>query len=105
VLALLTYRYVEQPARKRQVSTRSLAISISSVAAGVLAMTALVLATRGLPQRMEPETMGILASDMERVPLPCVAPDITLRDGGKVCQYGAPGAAPTVLLAGDSHAR
>ena len=103
VLALLTYRYVEQPARKRQISTRSLAISMSSVAAGVLAMTALVIATRGLPQRMEPETMEILASDMERVPLPCVAPDITLRNGDKVCQYGAPGAEPTVLLAGDSH--
>jgi hypothetical protein len=89
-LAYVSYRFVEQPFRdKNRVSTRSLAVILSSIAALVVAAQILVLAYSGFPQRLGNVAQMLTALEPEKIENGVYSQ----REGGI-----------TVLNVGDSHA-
>jgi peptidoglycan/LPS O-acetylase OafA/YrhL len=106
-LAVLSWRFVEQPfrghgsrvPRQRLFILAGGAIVVLALVAGVFA------AAKGLPQRYDIQTQKILAeANDEPMRAHCFN-----RSGAKIakeglCKIGAPNAAPTFLLWGDSHA-
>jgi peptidoglycan/LPS O-acetylase OafA/YrhL len=108
VLAMISWRYVEQPFRGARFRFRKRAAFGAAACAMVLtACSATVTAsTDGLPQRLRPGLQRILAEqdDHESRIEKCffrTAQDV--RDH-KLCRIGAKNARPSFLLWGDSHA-
>lgn len=105
-LSLLTYYFVEQPARRRSFLTQRTAIGAGVLAMGLLAAGShAIIETKGWPERLGPEVAAFAKTAQNaKVPPPC-------RDKGeesasaKGCTIGAKGdLPPTFLLWGDSHA-
>ncbi|MEZ4322102.1 MAG: acyltransferase family protein [Myxococcota bacterium] len=106
--AYLSYRFVEEPIRRRRVAatTKQLFGGLGVVTAGLLAVAAAVDATRGFETRYEQPRRAMLTAPLDaegdercgflwRVAHPLAT----------VCQIGgAPGPAPGVMVWGNSHA-
>ncbi len=107
LLAVLSWRYVEQPFRGRasRISRKPLFVS-GGAAIAVFAVVGLVLAAvHGWPQRYDEGTQRILAeANKEPMRSHCFNPSVAKITQGGLCSFGAPNAAPTFLLWGDSHA-
>jgi peptidoglycan/LPS O-acetylase OafA/YrhL len=108
VLAVLSWRYVEQPFRKRSVAIprpilfRGAGIAISATAA----CAALLVVSEGLPQRFSPEIRTILAEASDHEPRIHDCFGLTADDvrKGRLCPMGAKVQQASFLLWGDSHA-
>lgn len=107
-LAVLSWRYVEQPFRGRRsaIGRKPLfVLSGGAVAAAALVAVGLT-AAKGLPQRYDPVTRKILAEVDDQNPLRGRCFDRSAAKIAKLglCRFGATTAKPTFLLWGDSHA-
>lgn len=108
VLAVLSWRYVEMPFRRKQWVSRPMIFRIGGAAtAATLLACGLLFALHGLPQRFSPEVRRILAEadDSESHRHGCFnLTQARVRDG-RICTIGnAKVAVPTFVLWGDSHA-
>ena len=106
-LALLSWWFVEQPFRRRQVfSRRAIFRYGGSATAATLVLCAVLFAAHGFPQRFPANVQRILAEadDIEPRRHECFnrsAQDVKL---GHICTFGdARAPAPTFILWGDSH--
>ncbi len=108
-IAVLSWRFVERPfiARTLLPSGRGLAAG-ALVATVVLASGGLAVALVGrgvLPfARLPPEVLALAAGEFDRLEGECRPSDADAATG-LPCRFGAPGAAPTVVLWGNSYAR
>jgi peptidoglycan/LPS O-acetylase OafA/YrhL len=105
-LSLLTYYFVEQPARRRSFLTRNIAIGAGVLAMGLLAAVShAVIETKGWPERLGPEVAAFAkAAQDAKVPPPCRDKDEESASA-KGCTIGAKGDMPsTFLFWRDSHA-
>jgi peptidoglycan/LPS O-acetylase OafA/YrhL len=108
LLSVLTYWFVEQPARRKTPALTRTRIFAAGLAALVTAygLTQLVIGTRGLPQRLGPEIAAFdVAVRKNRGLTPCPENEAWIASTSE-CLIGAktPGG-PAFLLWGDSHAR
>jgi peptidoglycan/LPS O-acetylase OafA/YrhL len=107
-LAILSWRYVEQPFRLRTVTrTRRSLFAAAGAAIAVSAVVGTVMwGGEGLPGRYGPDVRAILAAAVDAEPLEktCfgISPDRVA--AGDLCKIGADHVAPSFLLWGDSHA-
>jgi peptidoglycan/LPS O-acetylase OafA/YrhL len=107
-LATLSWRFVEQPIRRRANIRRG---PLFAGAVSAIAVTALcgfgVAYANGLPQRMQPEIRRILAEEANHEPRMDICFGLTAQDvrAGRLCRIGSTRTqAPSFLLWGDSHA-
>ena len=108
VLAMISWRYVEQPFRSARFHVRKrAAFGAAACAMALVAGSASVTAsTDGLPQRLRPGLQHILAEQDDHEPRieNCffrTAQDVREH---RLCRIGAKNARPSFLLWGDSHA-
>ena len=108
VLAVISWRYVEQPLRRPLPGAprRAPFAAASLVATLTAASAALAASTDGLPQRLRPALQRILAEQDDHEPRIARCFGLTSEDvrKGRLCRVGAAGTAPSFLLWGDSHA-
>lgn len=109
VLAVISWRYVEQPLRGPVPGApRRAPFAAAALVAGLTAASAaLAASTDGLPQRLRPALQRILAEQDDHEPRIARCFGLTSDDvqKGRLCRIGAAGAvAPSFLLWGDSHA-
>jgi len=106
-LAILSWRFVEQPFRRRHVfSQRAIFRYGGSVTAATLAVSALLFAVHGLPQRFPAEVQRILAGadDIEPRRHACFNRSAEDVEQGGICSIGdARARTATFILWGDSH--
>jgi peptidoglycan/LPS O-acetylase OafA/YrhL len=107
-LAWLSYRFVEQPFRRRKslfTGRRLFAMAGSAMAVSIVLGTA-VVAGNGFPQRYPADVRTLLAgaNDRERRRVHCfnLTPDQVR--GGRLCRIGDPSAKVDFIFWGDSHA-
>lgn len=103
-VATLSYRYVEQPFRRRQWSAwRTVSVAFAAMAAVFLA-SIYVESAEGLPERLPAEAQALRSLDV-MWDWPC--DEIALKGvSGSFCVFGAPweGAKRKTMIWGDSHA-
>jgi peptidoglycan/LPS O-acetylase OafA/YrhL len=107
-LAVLSWRFVEQPFRRRGLFSRRAVFRIGGAAMlATLCVSGLLFALHGLPQRFSPDVRRIFteADDIDPRRHGCfnLSPDAVKE--GRACTIGAARAPlPTFILWGDSHA-
>ncbi|MDP4546879.1 acyltransferase family protein [Marinobacter sp. MDS2] len=102
VLAWLSWRFVEQPFRKRDLMPAK--VSFITLAGGSVAMAALALvsiAYAGFPARLDESSRVALAAAEDVDPFRTRCSGFDNRDR---CRFGNPDAAVTYAIIGDSHA-
>jgi peptidoglycan/LPS O-acetylase OafA/YrhL len=108
VLAVLSWRYVEMPFRRKQWVSRPMIFRFGGAAmVATLCLCGLLFALRGLPQRFSPDVQRILAEadDSESHRHGCFNLSPADVEDGRICKIGdAKATAPTFILWGDSHA-
>jgi peptidoglycan/LPS O-acetylase OafA/YrhL len=109
VLAVLSWRFVEQPFRRRQggVPRRVLFGAAGAALVTVSVFAAAVLTSHGWPDRFRPDIRRILAEehDTDGLLRYCFARPLSEVNAKDLCQFGAAGnVKPSFLLWGDSHA-
>ncbi len=106
-LAALSWRFVEQPLRRRSgiARTRLFSWAVGAMAA-TAASAAFVVAANGLPQRLRPDVRSILAEEEDHEPGFDRCFGLTSRDvrEGRLCRIGSGAQTPSFILWGDSHA-
>jgi peptidoglycan/LPS O-acetylase OafA/YrhL len=105
VLAILSWRFVEQPLR-RPVRRRRLFPAAAAAIAAAFSCGAFAVASAGLPQRLSPRLQQILAEQDDHEPgidhcFALTADDVKK---GRLCTIGAAKGSQSFLLWGDSHA-
>ncbi|MGD0192293.1 MAG: acyltransferase family protein [Rhizomicrobium sp.] len=105
LLAVLSWRFVEQPFR-RPIARRKLFPAAAAVMASAFVAGAFAASTNGLPQRLPVRLQQILAEQDDSEPridkcFPMTALDV---EAGRLCAIGAAAAKPSFVLWGDSHA-
>jgi hypothetical protein len=106
-LAVLSWRYVELPFRTRRVlpDAKSLFRGAALASVTAIGVGALLYLSNGLPQRHSPELAALLAQDDLKSGQPnCDGVTAKRAAADRLCIRGAPGVAPSFVLAGDSHA-
>lgn len=101
VLAWITYRWVEQPARRSSSPFRRVAVPVTAGAAIILAGAIVALTSGGLPQRFTPRARAMIAQSDDHAPLGLTCLNMPLPDVERSCRVGK--GTPTVLIWGDSH--
>ncbi|MGH6875962.1 MAG: acyltransferase family protein, partial [Rhizomicrobium sp.] len=108
VLAVLSWRFVEQPFRKARLRFRSRTAFAAAVCAVILTAgtAAFAASTDGRPQRLRPGLQRILAEEDDHEPRIARCFFLTARDvrDRRLCHIGAKNTRPSFLLWGDSHA-
>lgn len=106
VLGALSWRYVEQPFRRRDMITRKWIFSLSATASVVLVGIGLYVAgASGMPERLPERAVQIakIADERRGTALRCIASPVRSIPPNKACVHG--GDLPVkVALWGDSHA-
>ncbi|MCB2137525.1 MAG: acyltransferase [Rhodobacteraceae bacterium] len=109
VLATLSWRFVERPfrirparAEERPAARRRVFVQAATGVALLFLAAAVIVAGDGLPGRIPETAARIFAVADDPLPNPLTCTDAEPTDG--LCDIGAAGVAPTVLLWGDSHA-
>lgn len=112
LLATLSWRYIEQPVRRRRILRSVHGLVLAAVAGSALVCLSGVALWRsdGFPQRFAASTRSLLGDSWVdpgrlREVTDCLEKSAAAIRAGAVCQYGLrPPGAPAVLLWGDSHA-
>jgi len=106
VCAVLSWKFVETPFRKRTraASGKAMFTFALTALAGILAFGIASLATGGFPSRIPAAARSFAAAALDRAFIQDVTPEDVL--AGRLVRIGAtePGLRPTVLVWGDSHA-
>ncbi|HEY1614453.1 MAG TPA: acyltransferase family protein [Rhizomicrobium sp.] len=108
VLAVLSWRFVEQPLRRARPALRLAPFAAAAVTVALTAGSAgIAAASDGLPERLRPDLRTILAEQDDHEPR--IAQCFALTSGdvrrGRLCRIGATtNTPPSFLLWGDSHA-
>jgi peptidoglycan/LPS O-acetylase OafA/YrhL len=102
-LSAASYRWIEQPARRRSVPFRNVLISCGGGAAAILAASGVAIAGGGLPARFSKQVNDVAAQRTAYAPLARVCLEVGIEKAIRDCRFGPPGP-PQVLLWGDSHA-
>jgi hypothetical protein len=108
-LAVLSWRFVERPFRKRRggISRRRLFVATAVAMSGVTLFSSAALASRGWPQRFRPAIRKILFEehDTDGLLARCFARPLKELNARDLCRIGTPrDVRPSFLLWGDSHA-
>jgi peptidoglycan/LPS O-acetylase OafA/YrhL len=108
-LAVLSWRYVEQPFRRRHAGFRRArpAFAAAALLMGLTAASAAFAASAdGFPQRLRPALRRILAEEDDHEPRIARCFFLTARDvhDHRLCRIGAKTGHPSFILWGDSHA-
>ncbi|MGE5500421.1 MAG: acyltransferase family protein [Ignavibacteriales bacterium] len=105
-LAALSWRFVEEPVRRRQLfARRGVLWGASGAAAAVLGAVALTVAFGGgLAGRFPANANRLEAFEDDKPPAGCGDIDPGQVRADVLCRIGAPGVAPTLVVWGDSHA-
>jgi hypothetical protein len=103
LLSVLSYRWIERPARDPRTVFRAVWLPALAAAVIILALSALVIAGKGLPQRLPPRVVGIAAEREAFAPLARACTDVTFDHATTHCHLG-PRGEPRFLLLGDSRA-
>lgn len=108
LLAAASWRFIEQPIRKRALLQTPRALLAGAAAgSGVILLSGTVLwNSQGFPQRFAPELRALLPEMPAQMPelVRCMGRSAEQIRSGQVCSYGSRDAsAPTVLVWGDSH--
>jgi peptidoglycan/LPS O-acetylase OafA/YrhL len=108
-LAVLSWRYVEQPFRRRRSGPRRMrpAFAAAALLMGLTAASATFAASAdGFPQRLRPALRRILAEEDDHEPRIKRCFFLTARDvyDHRLCRIGAMSGRPSFILWGDSHA-
>jgi peptidoglycan/LPS O-acetylase OafA/YrhL len=107
VLAALSWRFVEQPVRRRTVllGPRRLFAAAGAATGILVAVGVVIVSTNGLPQRLPANVVTILNPETYLHPYrDCHSRDPARLEKFDVCHIGDPTAAPSFLILGDSHA-
>jgi peptidoglycan/LPS O-acetylase OafA/YrhL len=108
LLAILSWRFVEQPFRGAKLRiARPRLLAGGSAAMGLCAVLALFLLTDdGMPGRLDPRTRAILAEQDDHEPRIDTCFGLSPNDvrDGRLCRIGMKNGTPSFLLWGDSHA-
>jgi peptidoglycan/LPS O-acetylase OafA/YrhL len=106
LLAVLSWRYVEQPVRRARGGARLLVGATVAGSAALLVLGAVLWRGDGLPARFPPEHAAHIAAsgDFNQDWSRCTVPDDGPLAGVETCPIGPEGA-PRVLIWGDSHLR
>jgi peptidoglycan/LPS O-acetylase OafA/YrhL len=103
LLAILSWRFVEQPFRNPRALGRNTLFVGSAVAlGGVATLSAGMLALGGWPGRFSPEVARMASARYDFSPERARCHDSASRSV-PACVLGAPGVAPTAVVWGDSH--
>jgi len=106
-LGFLSWQFVEKPFRKRRLlgDARSLFIAAVCASALTIACGAGLYLSKGLPQRQPRAVLALLDdSRWTTVHNECHRETKQRLQENRLCVRGAPGVAPSFVLAGDSHA-
>lgn len=102
VLAVLSWRFVETPFRSpARVSRRTIFLAAAASGGAMLALSAGLWVSRGLPQRLDATSRAIAEARYDRNPR---RDECMEQRPGHFCRIGKEGAAPDFLFWGDSHA-
>jgi peptidoglycan/LPS O-acetylase OafA/YrhL len=110
VLALLSWRFIEQPVRRRTLfrSTRALLVASVLASATVAAVGLMLWNSQGFPQRFAPAARAFLGNPDQATSqaiVECLSRPMAQIAAGNLCEFGDRSAAsPRALLWGDSHA-
>ncbi|MDB4912614.1 MAG: acyltransferase 3 [Gemmatimonadetes bacterium] len=102
VLAWLTFRFIEEPARTRLAIPRPWLLPAAFVASGIAALIAHGAMLAAEWQAARPDQRMFAAAREDRMRHDCWA--TTIDDPRGACEFGDVSAATTVVLFGDSHA-
>lgn len=104
LLAYLTWRFVENPFRARQVIPfRKVCVGLGSISLLAMGVSVFAIVSSGLPNRLSPtaERFAAAAQDIDPFRIRCQGMrDINDQD----CWFGNPEAEPSFIVVGDSHA-
>lgn len=102
-IAILSWRFVEQPFRRKGVSSRNAVFRLSAAAVGFsLVVTGVIYFFDGFPEHAVPEALAFerASKDVDPVRMPCHG-----EIDSASCEFGSQDATPTTYaLWGDSHA-
>jgi len=107
IVAVLSWRYVEQPFRgRRGILTRPALFATAGTAMAVsMGFGTAVYISHGVPQRFSPQTLALLAPIADTSGKSCRG-ESEQTIAGPMCRIGSPvPERPTFLIWGDSHAR
>ena len=106
-LAAVTYRWIEQPARASRIvltPSRVFAAGLGTASA-LAAMAGIVVATKGLPNRLPAAAAAIEATATQRTDRGSQCAAALKGRRGSTCQIGDPAGPAQILIWGDSHAQ
>ena len=105
-LAGLSWRWVEQPARRHGMPFRRVLAGLVLAAGLVAGFAVLVIQQEGAPERLPASARVLLAEGDTRNPrqLECLSRSDHPLTPAQACSLGAPQAGPSLVLLGDSHA-
>jgi peptidoglycan/LPS O-acetylase OafA/YrhL len=107
VLAVFSWRFVEQPFRTRRLlpTARQLLAAAAIASFAAIAVGETIHFENGFPQRYPSNLVALLDEKGLRTKRPdCFSVTPERVKAGKLCVRGAPGVAPAFILVGDSHA-
>ncbi len=104
-IAFISWRFVELPFRGPAplLSRRAAFLSTAGIGLSLIAFAALMLALQGAPARFDPLTRRIF-EDRAMTHNPCNGQSALSVAKRELCKLGAPGAEPSFIVLGDSHA-
>ncbi|MFN8606421.1 MAG: acyltransferase family protein [Vulcanimicrobiota bacterium] len=101
-ISYLSWRYIEQPLRRRQLSHAQAFRLAASAGFTVAATGAVIWLNQGFPARLPQHSLRLAAQEF--TPNPFIQDHtVAMIEGGQLSRFGAPGAA-SLLVIGDSHA-
>ncbi|WP_407828806.1 acyltransferase family protein [Sphingomonas sp.] len=103
LLSVVSFRWIEQPARERSTRFRLVLVPCLVGAAAILLASAIAIAGKGLPQRLPPAVVKIAFAHDAYAPLAHRCTTVSFGYALEHCRIG-PAGEPQLLLWGDSHA-